>query len=269
MEEHQMSIEFTEGQKKHALETIEAFVKQRRFFLDFSDLPIIDYSKIFYNIMYDQKKLFDFYKETRGNAENLILDTEKELGFYPAVIPKDKTIVQCNNYGGGFDTKLVIPLSYFLDITISYETVYNFLYGLEVKPENIDDISPKQMGIIKSGADNITKKILVQWDELSNNENFQNLCFFVFKSRFWLSGGHGKNDDFTEGKFDNIKFYPELLGYLFYLKPELHVLCGSSYLVFGTSRKSHVRFSTGSKSAYINFVENGGYDCCSFVATVM
>ena len=77
-----MNIQFTEGQKKYALETIEAFVKQRRFFLDFSDLPIIDYRKIFCTIMDDQKKLFDFYKETRESAEKQILDMEKKIGFF-------------------------------------------------------------------------------------------------------------------------------------------------------------------------------------------
>jgi hypothetical protein len=82
-----------------------------------------------------------------------------------------------------------------------------------------------------------------------------------------LNGGDNEKHDFTEGKFDGIKFYPELGAYLFSHKHELDILGNLPYIVYGPSVKSHVYLNN--KPRFFNFNACRIYDCRVTVATIM
>jgi len=276
-EEHQMTTSFTTNQAIHAHQVVLSLLLQRRFFIDHeaSDFYtkkgfryIFD-ENLFQQVLVVQSRLNDIYVSARKKAETFILEGEKSLGFSEPQVPKNRTIVQCNRYTGGFDIKSVFPFSFFLDMDLSFKEVEKNILDTEMKGKTENDISPKEMEKLKSNSNKIAKKVLEQLDELKKQDNFENLCVVLMESRFSLEGGY-KEDDFTEGCLDGIDKYPELLGYLFYQKSENTRFVPHNYIMFNTSRKSHVHFGHWSDGGrLISYDVSDGYTCRSHFATII
>lgn len=267
-----MNIFFTEEQANHAQVTVMQLVK-KRFFINtdgekYSDFNYFNNEVILNEALAVQQKLFNLYEAKKEEANKDILDIEKSLGFSEPQVPKDRTIVQYNNYNSGFEIKSVLPLSFLLDSKIDEQIVFENILRDKIAPKTEDDFSPKKMRNLQSVTSEISEKVLIQWEEIQSKDNFENLCVVLMKSKFWLSGG-GRGGDFAESKFDEIEKFPELLGYLFYQKSKVEsFIDANDCAVFNTSRNKHVKMwnsssnssSISNKESGISYHCTGGYD---------
>ncbi len=237
---------YTDEQAKHAVEVLLDLMKNRRFFLyngkshykeDYCLNP-----QIFHEVIDLDLEIRRAYRNVREQATARLIAVEQKLGVTPATVPPDRRLVDCNRYTGGFDICQVYPLTAFAahvpaslaDLT---EEIYTGLLGgrlvYEVSPNTLEGTGKQRVNLYAS-------QIWHEFDVLDiwNPTNVRSLI--LLKSRFDFDGCD-KNNDFAGSRVADIQKTPFALGYLFWKFSQTTRIVPHNYVVFGTSRESHVR----------------------------
>jgi len=265
-----MTISFTQDEKIHAQAVVDRLLREHRFFISGADdfeyhFPANKFSMS----LAKQSALLFSYQNIKDQAEADILAREKELGFSEPQVPKNRNIAQCNRFTGGFDMKSIFPLSFFTQgDVLSLGRIYKNLLKTKMGYKESNHFSPNDMESFTAWVEETRAKILFQWDTIQSNSNFDKLSVVLLESRFGLSDGRS-NDDFSEGKLEGIEKYPELLGYLLYEKSKSYRFVQHNYIVFNTSRKSHIRIAHWTdKEPSISYSAKDGYSCKAHFASI-
>jgi len=120
---------------------------------------------------------------------------------------------------------------------------------------------------IREMVDAISEKIIAQWEKISLQEDFTNLCFVLFKS---LS----KFNNSFKGKLHETNKCPELISYLFYEKSKKVRLIPDGSIIFKMYDKDlrcyiNISHHIHSLNPYISFFERDGFDCLVHFATIL
>lgn len=268
---------FTDAQAAHALEVVLKLMKERRFFLYQHDSRSLEKNpgytldpQVFGPALEFDRKIRDVYATERTSAEKSILAAEHELGVTKPDLGGNKQLVQCNRYTGGLDILQVYPLTAFAQYVpesfgaLSRQCLEQLLQG---KTE--DDLAPKEMRMCRDRAQRTSERIWKEFHAMGAQEPKNLRCVVMMETRFDCGGGD-ENHDFMQGRTRDIQEFPHALGYLFYMYSMQNRIVRHNYVVFSTSRTSHVRVEhwSSEKKPSIYYGANAGYACSVIFMTV-
>lgn len=266
---------FTDAQAHHANKVVIELMKKRRFFIDKEKGPAYEKNPgssldpvIFEGAWKLQADLISKYKAATQKAVRMITAAEQRLGFTPAEL-EDRQLVQCNRYTGGLDICRVYPLTLFLKRAPASleELQQQELQRLMGSGKTADDYSAKELQGLRDISQENTRRI---WDELATLKGRSEAsCVVLLKTRFFPSEGFASGD-FLEGRLSDIELLPHATGYLFYEYSKRVRIVRHAFVVFNTSRKSHVRMEHWrDKEPSLSFSEPRGYDCQVYIPLIL
>lgn len=228
--------EFTDAQRKYAIEALLKLMKQRRFFLrERTAKRGYTIPGLFDSLRQVDAKLRQAYEQARIVAEGYIQHAESELGYAVPDLSDGQAVVHCNRYGGGLELCTAWPLARFVKhVPATFEEVQ------EVVATRIDTGSPSctRFGSI---AQNV-------WEELQrlDVQTSDQRVVALLKTRYHADCRFGNEQDLLNGKVLDFQQYPHALGYLLYQATyESHLLdkVRDFWILCSTSRESHVALS--------------------------
>jgi len=253
--------QFSDGQAHHALVAVLRLMKEHRFFLAGDGLD----PQIFRQALELDEKIRDAYKTSEKIAEQMILETERRLGVTPATLPRDRYLVQCHRYTGGLEICQVYPLTAFTELAApSLEELESREVARQMGTKTADEYSPKALREFQSYA---KASALAIWDNLAalKKQADENSCAVLLRTRFAASDGDAAGD-FLHGKLSTLQLFPMALGYLFYEYSKRTRIVPNDYVVFSTSRHSHVRVShMNGEDPTLTLNKTGGYSVLVYV----
>jgi len=264
-------VTFTDAQAIHACAVVQKLMQERRFFLyqqlserkDEADHQYTIDLNVFPAAIELDHAIWSAYASVRATAEANIAQFENKLNIAPPNLGGNKQLVQCNRYTGGLDICHVFPLTAFLRHA---PTVFDVLFEdlrLHYMPDS---------NYARRQSDHIMKLARTIWAELEElrGDTDDIRCVVMMRTRFSCEDSDD-NRDFMQGRVADMQEFPHAMGYLFhkYTTAECS-LVNNSYVVFSTSRESHVQAHTWRDTAPgISYDARGGYSCPVLFVTTL
>lgn len=237
-----MNFEFTLGQKVHAHNVAGTLFSKRHFLPKGvnEDFPLPGLSvEVFYDLYKNNKRLVDFYKDSKRNFTNLLLEREQELCLTLPTEAERQKIVDCNLFSSGLSIVAIVPLqALLLKLPHNESELADVLLDFHCPAVKRDDMTPNQVrekrNEFKTYADLVFKDLVA----IKRERGYENKVVVVLETRFAPSGPH---DDLMLGKVDDYITYPHLASYVLFKAAVADVrLTRTTHTIFTSKRLGHI-----------------------------
>ncbi len=267
---------YTQEQAGHAVKVVLDLIQQHRFFLHVpkeGDHYKRDYSlhpEVFLEPLTLNRSLRALYETVRANAGTKILEGEAALGIKSPNLLNNRQLVVCNRYNGGFEICRVYPFTVFASLAPKDKNdLFKEHFAWSVHGVSLDEIAPKKMREYKEQAEFVANQIWQEFEELEVSDPGNCRCMILFESRVSCSGCD-ESGDFAESCVRDLQKTPFAVGYLFWKSSQQTRIVPHNYVVFETSKESHVLVEHwAGRRPTIEYTATGGYDCSVCFATVL
>lgn len=268
-----MDFKFTPAQAKHAQEVALGLYKKRRFFLprginEENPLPYlpVEHFREIYEI---DARFQDFYSRLALNAELAIVEEELRQGISRYKPGNGQVLAECHRYSGGLEIVAMVPLHEMMKYCPSREIGVSLELLDTLYPKaRLGEVAPNTVRAQSRKFDEYAAKVFWELYELQAKEDFVNKMVVVLNTQFEPASIF--NDDFMEGKLNDLVTYPHLLSYLMYKAAIKNNWFSSKYYtIFSPSRRSHSRIVHESGGIKLQTEAEGGYDCKIAFATIL
>ncbi len=251
---------YTPEQAEHANRVVLDLIQNRRFFLH---NPNELHPVVFREAIKLDARMRELYVNARTEAVEKITTGETGLGIMPPNLTNNRQLVVCNRYGGGFEILRVYPLSAFVPVapTTLAELVTEHI-DLLIGGRSLDEIAPRTIRGYEESANFLAGRIWSEFEQLELFDPLNHHCLVMMESKLSCTESD-HNRDFADSRVADIQNTPFALGYLFWKFSKQIRIVQHNHVVFGTSRKSHVRVEHWSHSSdngpYIDYNTRNGY----------